>query len=443
MAAALGEAAAKGPEAFVEDLDAALMAAFGQDLRDTLSSAYSEFAETFRQPGAVCRRGVGILTCAGRVRVRYAYTPGKGVGKAVAEKLSARGPTAVPAGKAPSKPGKPVWPGPRATPAARRAVAEAGARLDSYAEAGEVLASGRGIEVSETSIRAIVSAAAARTLEAWLAGTLKVARLVLPNAPLPKGAKPVGETLAILADGTGAPSTHADTDGIPGKDGGEASTREIKVGAIVRYTHVDRNGRPIVRRGDIWHVATGGDRAELQRLLLALARRRGLGRIRRVQYMGDGAAWVQKIWEEAFAPAGVRRSLDIIHACGYLHTVLEALCDPGRLEADYRHFRRRLKTWGGESVLRGLAERFGRGKIDALRGDARTAWNYLDERKAMMDYRQLRRDGYFIGSGVIESACKMLVAARCKLAGMHWRLANAAAVALLRGTIRSNFLIAV
>ena len=61
----------------------------------------------------------------------------------------------------------------------------------------------------------------------------------------------------------------------------------------------------------------------------------------------------------------------------------------------------------------------------------------------MMDYRQLRRDGYFIGSGVVESACKMLVAARCKLAGMHWRLANAAAVALLRGTIRSNFLIAV
>ena len=61
----------------------------------------------------------------------------------------------------------------------------------------------------------------------------------------------------------------------------------------------------------------------------------------------------------------------------------------------------------------------------------------------MMDYRQLRREGYFIGSGLIESACKMLVAARCKLAGMHWRHRNAAALALLRGTLRSNFLIAV
>jgi hypothetical protein len=46
-------------------------------------------------------------------------------------------------------------------------VAEAGARLDCYAEGGEILASGRGIEFSETSSRAIVGDAAARTLDAW------------------------------------------------------------------------------------------------------------------------------------------------------------------------------------------------------------------------------------------------------------------------------------
>ena len=57
------------------------------------------------------------------------------------------------------------------------------------------------------------------------------------------------------------------------------------------------------------------------------------------------------------------------------------------------------------------------------------------------DYRRLRREGYYVGSGLIESACKTLVAARCKLAGMHWRHKNAAAVALLRATLRSNFLI--
>ena len=40
---------------------------------------------------------------------------------------------------------------------------------------------------------------------------------------------------------------------------------------------------------------------------------------------------------------------------------------------------------------------------------------------------------------IIESASKSVVAARCKLAGMHWRHANAAGVALLLATLRSNF----
>lgn len=437
MVEALAAAAAKGPEGFADGLDEALAAAFREALRGTLAEAYSAWAELGKQPGTVCHRSVGILTCAGRVAIRYPYAPGKGVGKTLVATLAARRrPDAAPASA-------PVREGPRATPAARRAVAEAGVRLGSYAEARESLARGQAIELSESSIRAIVGEAADTTLRAWTEGTLQVARLVLPNARFPQGAREVGPTLALFADGIGAPCVRADTEGVRGRDGGEAATREIKIGAIARYTHVDRNGRPILRRGDIWYFATGGDRGQLQELLLRLARRRGLGRIRRVQYMGDGATWIQKIWEEVFAPCGVRRSLDIIHACSYLHCILEALCAGGCLEADYKRFRRRLKTWGGASLLRGLAERYGPDAVRGLSGEALGAWNYLEERAWMMDYRQLRREGYFIGSGLIESACKMLVAARCKLAGMHWRHRNAAALALLRGTLRSNFLIAV
>ena len=79
----------------------------------------------------------------------------------------------------------------------------------------------------------------------------------------------------------------------------------------------------------------------------------------------------------------------------------------------------------------------------AADGDAGKALAYLKERVWMMDYGLLRKNGYYIGSGMIESACKTLVAARCKLAGMHWRHKNAAGIALLRATLRSNFRIAV
>ena len=50
--------------------------------------------------------------------------------------------------------------------------------------------------------------------------------------------------------------------------------------------------------------------------------------------------------------------------------------------------------------------------------------------------------GYYIGSGTVESACKSVVAARCKLAGMHWRLATVAAITILRATLRSRLPIA-
>ncbi|MBQ6139951.1 MAG: hypothetical protein IJI54_01605 [Kiritimatiellae bacterium] len=91
--------------------------------------------------------------------------------------------------------------------------------------------------------------------------------------------------------------------------------------------------------------------------------------------------------------------------------------------------------------MKNLSKTFG-ARLDGIGGDAAKALAYLRERVWMMDYRVLRMSGYYIGSGIIESAYKTLVAARCKLAGMHWRHKNAAGIALLRATMRSNFRIA-
>jgi hypothetical protein len=62
------------------------------------------------------------------------------------------------------------------------------------------------------------------------------------------------------------------------------------------------------------------------------------------------------------------------------------------------------------------------------------AWgelSYFGKRKASMRYGWLRRNGYSIGSGVVEAACRTDVARRCKQSGMHWRIANAAAMCAL------------
>jgi len=86
------------------------------------------------------------------------------------------------------------------------------------------------------------------------------------------------------------------------------------------------------------------------------------------------------------------------------------------------------------------------GRIDALLAVARalptataetaklvaTTCTYYDDCRAMLDYPRFRAQGYQIGSGLAESACKRLVSQREKGPGMHWTVGGAQAIATLR-----------
>ena len=69
--------------------------------------------------------------------------------------------------------------------------------------------------------------------------------------------------------------------------------------------------------------------------------------------------------------------------------------------------------------------------------DLTSALDYLDKRKDNMNYGWLRKNGCYISSCHIEAAARILVARRCKQAGMHWRLRNAARIAALIAKYRS------
>ena len=46
--------------------------------------------------------------------------------------------------------------------------------------------------------------------------------------------------------------------------------------------------------------------------------------------------------------------------------------------------------------------------------------------------------GYYIGSGHVEAAVRVLIVRRCKQAGMHWRHANAVRMAAIHAHFRSH-----
>ena len=49
-----------------------------------------------------------------------------------------------------------------------------------------------------------------------------------------------------------------------------------------------------------------------------------------------------------------------------------------------------------------------------------------------MQYWTFRRQGFFIGSGVIEAGCKTVIGSRCKQSGMFWGEPGAENILALR-----------
>jgi hypothetical protein len=155
--------------------------------------------------------------------------------------------------------------------------------------------------------------------------------------------------------------------------------------------------------------------------------------------LGDGAHW---IWE-GYARALPERVeiLDFYHACQHLARVAQAR-HPGDPEtatqwlAEQRH---ELRHLGPRRLLRELAtwEPQGKGSVAArkVRDDE---GGYFTRNQERMQYPRYAQEGLPIGSGAVEGACKHLVAARFKQAGMRWGRATAEPLIHLRAALLSQ-----
>ena len=77
-------------------------------------------------------------------------------------------------------------------------------------------------------------------------------------------------------------------------------------------------------------------------------------------------------------------------------------------------------------------------KSAALREQLETVEGYFENNLYRMEYPEYQAEGWQIGSGVVESACKTVVGQRLKLAGMRWGEDGADAVCHLRALYRSE-----
>jgi hypothetical protein len=162
--------------------------------------------------------------------------------------------------------------------------------------------------------------------------------------------------------------------------------------------------------------------------------RRGIERAGAVCAVQDGAEWLQGFVDSHRRDAV--RILDFAHAAGYLGQVAEQARQAGhRLPTRWLPvLLHQLKHQGPSRVLTHLEGLEQRWSLPAIGETLR----YLRKRLPQLQYPQFLAAGWPIGSGMVESANKVVMQARLKGAGMHWEPANVNPMLALRNALRND-----
>ena len=305
-----------------------------------------------------------------------------------------------------------------ATPALARLISRAAAQQP-YGAASRDLAEYGAIRVDERQIHRVVQRIAPAA-EPWLA-SLPECRQAVP-------------LLYVSCDGTGTPMRREELAGRRGKQpDGTAKTREVKLGALFTQHRTDAEGHPVRDYDSTSYVASYAKAAPFSLLLRAEARRRGVGCATQVVFLSDGAAWAEDIAEQCFA--GCVSILDFYHSCERLHGLATALGGPKVPERISRWKKLLLKDRVGTVITQARELQVQGAEEPDL---ANEHLSFLDRHQSRMQYGTYRKNGWFIGSGVVEAGCKTVIGKRLKQSGMFWSEAGAGCVLNFRTLLLSG-----
>ena len=213
----------------------------------------------------------------------------------------------------------------------------------------------------------------------------------------------------------------------------ESDWREQCVGALYTAAPTARSTpspRAEIRSAKISYTTELGSRAKFSQHLWLEAHRRGLQKAKTVVFIADGAQWLWEMAHDLFPEA--IQILDWYHATAYLWAVAgEFHKEKQAAQSWLNPYLAALAQSNLTFVLQQLQQ------LAASSAAARSALTYFTNNQARMDYARYRQLNLQIGSGTIESACKHLIDARLKQAGMRWNLENARCLAKLRARCKS------
>ncbi len=149
----------------------------------------------------------------------------------------------------------------------------------------------------------------------------------------------------------------------------------------------------------------------------------------RLCVVADGAEWIWKHVQALFPQAC--QVLDYYHCAQYVHNVAKAQYGASLQGLEWAEATMTRLYLGKVSAILGGLKRMQPASDEAAQAIA-NGWEYLNAHRGRTTYRQLRRGGYPLGSGGIESSNKFICHVRLKRSGAWWYEANSNQMLALR-----------
>jgi hypothetical protein len=318
----------------------------------------------------------------------------------------------------------------RLSPAVERLATLCGAVADSFQKGAELLQETAGVALSEATVQRTTEAVGQR-----IAQELQVGRTFGSAESWDWFVDANGQTVGYIGlDATGVRQQ--------GAHGQAADGRMAYVGAIFNplpdrqrvFEKLPKPGVPMRAR----YISGLYPLAEMGPLLRAQGAQVGLDRARVWVALCDGGAGLEQFIQENF-PRVEAVILDFFHAAEKLAALAKALhpSDEGAALEQTKAWSRLLRDEGGH-VLIGALQAWDWPPIKGLAAVRQEVLGYFGNQVHRMDYPTYEANGWYIGSGAVESACKTVVGQRLKGAGMRWRDKGAHALCHVRALYRSE-----
>jgi hypothetical protein len=318
------------------------------------------------------------------------------------------------------------------TPALERLATLAGAVADSFGKGAELLEEMAGARLSESTVgRATIDAGLRQRWHA-AAGEVFADPTTWDWRPDARGRS----VAYVSIDATGVRQQ--------GPGGATAEGRMAYVGMVFNPAPDPLLGPPPGRprpRMQARYVSGLYPLAAMGPLLRRQAARVGMESAEVWVALTDGGSGLEGFVRENFARPDLVVILDFWHAASYLEGLARAAY-PADEEAARRlagEWCRLLKEEGGAVALAVLEEwDFGPRRSRPLREQLARVLEYFGNNAHRMEYPEYVAEGWQIGSGAVESACKTVVGQRLKGAGMRWGEEGAHALCHVRALYRSE-----